>query len=245
MTVNTNQLRAHSRRTIFIAMLRLGGLATIAASLSACMPVRPFTSVFASRGPLFGGEEGDLFDLEDHYAARPEEDYPVPAVPYTKIDPQFLRQRVNYQGEEQPGSIVVDPDNRYLYLVENEGSALRYGVGVGREGFGWDGSARIGRKAAWPRWTPPSEMIARRPDLEEFRTGMPPGIDNPLGARALYLYQGKRDTLFRLHGTNESDSIGQAVSSGCIRMFNQDIIDLYARAPVGTEVIVLPYIGSS
>lgn len=120
-----------------------------------------------------------------------------------------------------------------------DGEAMRYGVGVGREGFAWAGRARIRRKAEWPKWTPPAEMIKRRPDLAKYRNGMPGGPDNPLGARALYLYQGSRDTLYRIHGTNEPWTIGQAMSSGCIRLLNDDVKDLYNRVGLGTRVVVL------
>ncbi|MGE3718546.1 MAG: L,D-transpeptidase [Bauldia sp.] len=173
------------------------------------------------------------------YAALPDERFPVPAVDVRLIDPRFLRQQVAYATSERPGTIIVDPGARFLYLVQEDGLALRYGVGVGREGFGWNGSAIIQRKAQWPTWTPPQSMIERDPSLAQYAGGMAPGLDNPLGARALYLYQGGVDTLYRLHGTNEPLSIGQAMSSGCIRMFNQDAIDLHARTPVGTKVVVL------
>ncbi len=135
--------------------------------------------------------------------------------------------------------MVIDPQNRHLYLVRGDGQAVRYGIGVGRQGFAWSGRAKIGAKKEWPTWTPPSEMIDRQPELEEYRGGMQPGLQNPLGARALYLYEDGRDTLYRIHGTNEPWSIGKAVSSGCIRLFNQDIIDLYRRVNVGAEVVVL------
>ena len=134
------------------------------------------------------------------------------------------------------GTIVIDTASRHLYLVERGGRALQYGIGVGRQGFAWHGTARIERKAEWPSWTPPRDMVRRRPDLPDHMAG---GIENPLGARAMYLFQGSRDTLFRIHGTNEPDTIGQAVSSGCIRMNNADVIDLYQRVPVGTKVVVL------
>ena len=138
---------------------------------------------------------------------------------------------------EQPaGTITVDTANRYLYLSMADGGAVRYDVGVGREGFEWSGQARIGRKAEWPAWTPPKEMLKRRPDLPRHMEG---GLDNPLGARALYLYSGNRDTMFRIHGSNEPWTIGQAVSSGCIRMLNADVEDLYARVRVGSKVVVL------
>ena len=138
--------------------------------------------------------------------------------------------------EEKPGTITVDTKNRWLYLSQDDGKAIRYDIGVGREGFAWSGQAYVGRRAEWPTWTPPAEMIRRRPDIPHFMKG---GIDNPLGARAMYLYNAKGDTMFRIHGTNEPDTIGQAVSSGCIRLLNADVIDLYTRVKVGAHVVVL------
>lgn len=155
------------------------------------------------------------------------------------LEPKYRRQIVGYAGSEPAGAIVVDPHRRFLYLVLQNGRALRYGVGVGRQGFSWSGRATIRRKAQWPTWTPTSRMIERNPELARWAGGMPGGPDNPLGARALYLYQGKRDTLYRIHGTNEPWSIGRAVSSGCIRLLNGDITDLYVRVPLGTPVLVL------
>lgn len=146
------------------------------------------------------------------------------------------REEVPNTTHQPPGTIVVDTTTRHLYYTQPNGEALRYGIGVGRQGFAWKGVAKIERKAEWPGWTPPSDMLKRRPDLPLHMEG---GIDNPLGARALYLFQGNRDTMFRIHGTNEPDTIGQAVSSGCIRMMNADVIDLYRRVPVGTRVVVL------
>ncbi|GAC1339588.1 MAG: L,D-transpeptidase [Beijerinckiaceae bacterium] len=137
---------------------------------------------------------------------------------------------------ERPGTITVDTQNRYLYLSMSNGSAVRYDVGVGREGFTWSGQAHIGRKAVWPGWTPPAAMLKRRPDLPRHMEG---GIDNPLGARAMYLYGAHGDLMYRIHGSNEPDTIGQAVSSGCIRMLNDDVVDLYNRVGVGTKVVVL------
>jgi lipoprotein-anchoring transpeptidase ErfK/SrfK len=137
---------------------------------------------------------------------------------------------------EPPGTIIINTNARQLYLVEQGGTAIRYGIGVGRQGFTWKGVAHVGRKSEWPRWIPPREMLKRRPDLPEEMDG---GLENPLGARALYLFQGNKDTLFRIHGTNEPDSIGKAVSSGCIRMMNADVIDLFGRVRVGTRVVVL------
>ena len=138
--------------------------------------------------------------------------------------------------EEKPGTITVDTKNRWLYLSMENGEAMRYDIGVGRDGFAWSGEAYVGRRAEWPTWTPPSDMLKRRPDIPHFMKG---GIDNPLGARAMYLYNAKGDTMFRIHGTNEPDTIGQAVSSGCIRLLNADVIDLYDRVKVGAHVVVL------
>ena len=139
---------------------------------------------------------------------------------------------------ERPGTIVVDTADRFLYLVRDDGKALRYGVGIGRDGFAWSGRAQIAYKRAWPTWTPPSEMIGRQPELEQYRHGMAPGLGNPLGARALYIFQDGQDTLYRLHGNPDERSIGQAVSSGCVRLLNQDVIDLYERVPSGTPIVV-------
>lgn len=164
----------------------------------------------------------------------------VPAVDLTTIDSGLMRTEVAWHGKEKPGSIVVNVPQRRLYLVQAGGRALRYGVGVGRsEGTNFRGSAVIGRKEKWPRWTPTANMIAAIPQYKPYAGGMDGGPDNPLGPRALYLYRDGRDTFFRLHGTIEPETIGQAVSSGCIRLFNQDIIDLYDRVPVGTHVTVV------
>ncbi|MCA1403328.1 L,D-transpeptidase [Ensifer sp. IC3342] len=174
------------------------------------------------------------------YGPKPEEKFPLAATDISKVEPRFLRQQVAYPTSEPPGTIVVDTQNRFLYLVQDGGMALRYGIGVGKAGLEFQGEARVGRKAEWPRWTPTSDMVAREPErYGPLAGGMEPGIRNPLGPRALYLYQGNRDTLFRIHGTTEAWSIGKAVSSGCIRLFNPDIIDLYSRVPTDTRVVVL------
>lgn len=198
-------------------------------ALAACVqPARRDLAVVSYRG--YGDERYDEIDSEP---------FPVPAIDTSAIDPELLRQTVDYDESYEPGTIVVDPGARFLYHVRERGTAMRYGVGVGREGFEWNGRARVARKAEWPTWTPPSSMIKRRPDLVQYAGGMPGGLENPLGARAMYLYQGERDTLYRLHGTNEPESIGQSLSSGCIRLFNQDIIHLYSRTPLNTPVVVL------
>jgi lipoprotein-anchoring transpeptidase ErfK/SrfK len=157
---------------------------------------------------------------------------PQAAAPRREIDPIYLRQEVAYSGNERPGTIVIDTPNKFLFLVEPGGHALRYGIGVGRPGFAWSGVKTISRKAEWPDWTPPAEMLLRRPDLPTHMEG---GPANPLGARALYL----GTSLYRIHGTNEPYTIGTNVSSGCIRMMNQDVEDLYGRVRVGTKVIVM------
>lgn len=176
---------------------------------------------------------------EQMYGPLKDGDITIPPVNLKKIDPQFYRQVVAYSGKEKPGTIIVDPAAHFLYQVQPGGWAVRYGIGVGRAGFAWHGDAIIRFKNAWPKWTPPAEMIDREPRLEKYRKGMPGGLDNPLGARALYLYQGWQDTLYRIHGTNKPETIGHSVSSGCIRMINQDVVDLYSRVPVGTHVVVL------
>jgi lipoprotein-anchoring transpeptidase ErfK/SrfK len=147
-------------------------------------------------------------------------------------DPRFNRQIVDYSGEEKPGTIIIDTRERLLYLVEDGSKAIRYGIGVGRPGFAWSGVKEVSMKREWPDWTPPDEMLRRRPDLPRY---MPGGPENPLGARALYL----GSSLYRIHGSNEPETIGTAVSSGCIRMRNEDVIDLYDRVKVGTKVVVI------
>ena len=146
------------------------------------------------------------------------------------------RREVNDPTGEPAGTLTINTKERKLYLSEGGGRALQYGIGVGRQGFSWKGTAEVGRKAFWPGWTPPPEMITRQPYLPLHMDG---GMENPLGARALYLFEDKKDTLFRIHGTNEPNSIGKAVSSGCIRMLDSDVIDLYGRVTKGTKVVVL------
>jgi lipoprotein-anchoring transpeptidase ErfK/SrfK len=148
------------------------------------------------------------------------------------INPIYLRHEVEYAGPQRPGTIVIDTPNKFLYLVQPGGRAIRYGIGVGRPGFMWSGVKQVSRKAEWPAWTPPAEMLRRRPDLPRHMEG---GLGNPLGARALYL----GSSLYRIHGTNEPNTIGQNVSSGCIRMMNEDVTDLYGRVGIGTKVLVM------
>jgi lipoprotein-anchoring transpeptidase ErfK/SrfK len=159
-------------------------------------------------------------------------------------DPAFARQVVAYATHEQPGTIIVDPASHFLYLIHDAGQAIRYGVGVGAEGFLWSGRATVHSKQEWPDWYPPAEMLARKPELRQHMVqlqgglGMKGGPENPLGARAMYLYSGNKDTLYRIHGTNDPTTIGTNVSSGCIRLTNEDIVDLYDRTPIGAKVVV-------
>ena len=152
--------------------------------------------------------------------------------PMFEMDPRFLRQVLDYPTLEKPGSIIIDTRGRYLYYVEGQGKAIRYGIGVGRAGFEWRGTQQVSAKRVWPEWRPPTDMLRRRPDLPVLMAG---GVHNPLGARAIYL----GSSLYRIHGSNEPDSIGQAVSSGCFRMRNNDVIDLYDRVKIGTRVVVI------
>jgi lipoprotein-anchoring transpeptidase ErfK/SrfK len=182
---------------------------------------------------------GSISLFSSEYGARRDAGYQLPTIPIYRVPQQYHRQLVRYDTKEKPGTIIVDTGAKFLYFVMPEGRAMRYGIGVGREGFEWKGEARIAMKREWPVWTPPAAMIQRQPELVKWRGGQPPGLDNPLGARALYLFNRAGDTGYRLHGTPEWNSIGHAMSSGCIRLINQDIIDLYDRAEIGAKVIVL------
>jgi lipoprotein-anchoring transpeptidase ErfK/SrfK len=192
------------------------------------------TAPAPTRGRYGGGFIEAL--LTGAAAQQPQAVASIASAPATEADsepePQFQRQEVEYSGPQAPGTLVVDTPDKFLFLVEPHGRALRYGIGVGRPGFTWSGVKWISRKAEWPDWTPPAEMVLRRPDLPRHMAG---GPENPLGARALYL----GSSLYRIHGTNEPSTIGHNVSSGCIRMMNEDVIDLYDRVPVGAKVIVL------
>ena len=175
------------------------------------------------------------------YRAMPEERFPLPAVDLSKIEPKFYRRLVDDPTGETPGTIVVDTRSYFLYLVRPGGKAMRYGVGLGRAGFEWSGRAQVLWKQAWPKWTPPDEMIERQPELAKWSAdngGMPPGLENPLGARALYIFEDNVDTLYRIHGSPEWWTIGKSVSSGCVRMINQDVIDLFDRVATPTPILV-------
>ncbi len=206
-------------------------LATVA---SAC------TSSDSSKGLSIGTvqAEPEIVNYASAYAPIEDGGLQLPAFDYTKMRDRYLRQEVRYSGREPAGSIVIDTTGPFLYFIKGGKRAMRYGIAVGREGFEWDGDTIVNSKQQWPTWTPPKEMIARTPSLQEFENGMPPGIENPLGARAMYLFKDGRDTMYRIHGTNSPFSIGKNVSSGCFRMINQDVIDLYSRVKPGTKVKV-------
>ncbi len=215
----------------------LGASAAGAASLalSACNSTDIAPPQVAAPAPA-----PELGDPVSMYSARVDEGYQLPAIPVDRIDPKYFRQMVDDPTGEAPGTIVVDTSQHFLYLVQPNRRAVRYGVSLGKAGFGWTGSAVIQWKKKWPVWTPPPEMIQRRPDLAQYKDGMPPGPQNPLGARALYLFRNGQDTMYRLHGSPEWNSIGKNASSGCVRFMNQDIIDLYARVGGASPIHVRP-----
>lgn len=189
------------------------------------------------------GVDSNIADSYSMYGGLQDGGFDIPPVPFERIPRQFRRQLVQNTTGERPGTIIVDTQAHFLYYTLPDGDAVRYGVGVGKQGFEWSGRAHVQYKKQWPRWTPPREMIGRQPDLQQYRNGMEPGVTNPLGARAFYVYrknaQGKNvDTGYRIHGSPEWWSIGQSMSSGCIRLINQDIIDLYGRVPAGAPIVV-------
>jgi lipoprotein-anchoring transpeptidase ErfK/SrfK len=201
----------------------LGGAAALATlGLAACSPAGM-----------------SMADAERVYGPVPSERFPIPAVNLNKVDPKYLRRTVRYASNEPVGTIIVDPKHYYVYRIEGDGNATRYGANVGRAGFLWSGEAYIGRKAEWPVWTPPKEMIARQPEAAPYANGMKPGLDNPLGARTLYLYQNGAYTLYTIYSTIMPETIGKGISSGCVGLLTQDMLDLYEKTPVDTKVIVL------
>jgi len=181
-------------------------------------------------------------DYPSIYAARQDGDIAIPAFDYSRMNSKYLRQQVAYFGSEAPGTIVIDAKRKHLYLVEPGRKAMRYGIAVGKEGYGWTGSARLQWKQKWPTWTPPKEMIERKPELQKYADGLAGSPENPLGARAMYLFKNGKDTLYRIHGTDKPFSIGKAASSGCFRMINQDVMDLYERVGVKGKVHVRPQV---
>lgn len=224
------------KRTLVAGSVSFLGLAA-----TGCTVVQDATTrITAGNTPVRGGETPRNYALA--YGPKPNEKFPIPAIDLKKVPNRFLRREVSYRTRHPVGTVIVDTSKYYLYLVRPNGRAMRYGVGLGRQGFTWSGTGVIQWKRRWPTWTPPAEMIEREPKLAKWSAengGMPPGLKNPLGARALYIFQDGRDTLYRLHGSPEYWSIGKAVSSGCVRLMNHDIIDLYNRVPPKAKLIVI------
>jgi lipoprotein-anchoring transpeptidase ErfK/SrfK len=209
---NLDAVRLNSRRfAAALGVLAIGAMAFSGSAAASPLPLSPFAVTSPAQAP--SEDEGTV----------------------TGLPARLKRQVVSYAGREAPGTVIIDTPNTYLYYVLGGGQAIRYGIGVGRDGFTWSGVQSITRKAEWPDWTPPPEMIARQPYLPRQMAG---GPGNPLGARAMYL----GDTVYRIHGTNAPQTIGTHISSGCIRLTNEDVTDLYSRVNVGTKVIVLPMI---
>ncbi|MGP8232951.1 MAG: L,D-transpeptidase [Methylovirgula sp.] len=247
-----------NRRNLLAGAAATGASFTLAGCVStqsgpgfeanASVPEQPATPPPPAPSPALianADEANGPIDYTAMYSGFQDGNFPVPPVKLSQIKKGFMRKLVDYATTEQPGTIVIDPAARYLYHVLPNGKAMRYGIGPGREGFMWSGVAEIHSKQEWPDWYPPKEMIAREPKLRaslaqlQSGIGMHGGPGNPLGARAMYLWQGNKDTLYRIHGTVEPSSIGTHASSGCIRMINQDAIDLFQQVPVGTRVVVL------
>ena len=219
-------------RSLLVAGAALRALGLCAAlTLAAC--AAPALSLTEEGGDLLGAQAVPGYELVQ------DNGYTLPAVPAGYLQGVNKRSVVPYRGTEAPGTIEIDPYAKFLYLVQADGSAVRYPIAVGREGFGISGGFTVERKAEWPGWTPTANMLRREPEVYgPYRNGVPGGLASPLGARALYLYRGSRDTYYRIHGTNDLSSIGNSGSAGCIRMFNQDVIDLYNRVPDGTRVVI-------
>ncbi|GGF46233.1 L,D-transpeptidase [Azorhizobium oxalatiphilum] len=181
-----------------------------------------------------------LAEAQKVYGPVPTEKFPIPAADVSKVNPKYFRATVAYETKEPVGTIIVDPSNYYVYRVEEDGKATRYGANVGRDGFRWHGDAYVGRKGEWAVWTPPKEMIKRQPEAAKWAGGMPGGLENPLGARTLYLYQNGQYTLYTIYASSDPESIGSGVTSGCVGLLSQDMIELYDKTPVKTKVVVLP-----
>jgi lipoprotein-anchoring transpeptidase ErfK/SrfK len=220
-----NAFRLPSRQLTFFAALAIGAIAGAGPAKAA--PPAPLSLPFLLLPPSYQPDQALSYQPAEPQAAAPDDSngYELPA--------RLRRQVVNYASREAPGTVIIDTPNTYLYYILGNGQALRYGIGVGRDGFTWSGVQSVTRKAEWPDWTPPPEMIARQPYLPRQMAG---GPGNPLGARAMYL----GGTVYRIHGTNAPETIGRHVSSGCIRLTNPDVIDLYSRVSIGAKVIVLP-----
>ena len=216
------------------AKIRLSALAALGVlALTACVPTETATRSAALQAPAAVKSNQEL------YLASSDNGFTVPAVPVEKVPDQFERQVVDFPSDEAPGTIIINPAAKHLHFILGKGKAIRYGIAVGRAGFEWSGVANVTSRKNWPTWTPPPEMIERDPSKAKYKDGQPGGPSNPLGARALYLTTNGRDYGYRIHGTPDWWSIGKNASSGCIRMINQDVIDLFNRVPDGAKVIVL------
>ncbi len=229
---NTMRIRTSLTALGLSSILALTGCASTTTETSSARPLA--APVVVETAQIFGDEV---------YGATTDAGYALPAIPINRVDKKFHRQIVNYETAEKPGTVIVNTRERFLYYILPGGKAVRYGIGVGKQGFAWAGEAYVAWKQEWPTWHPPKEMAARKPEIARYvENGMGPGISNPLGARAMYLFNEQgQDTLFRIHGSPEWASIGTAASSGCIRMINQDVIDLYSRIRPGrsSKVIVI------
>ncbi len=213
-----------------------GSVSLLGLGVAGCADLGVTSQLLASTG------ESRAKELARMYGPLPNERFPIPAADISQVDPKFYRREISFRTPEPAGTIIVNTKTFYCHLVLPGNRAMRYGVGLGRAGFAWSGRAKMQWKRKWPTWTPPADMIARQPNLEKYSAangGMPAGLDNPLGARALYIYKDGKDTLYRLHGTPDANSIGKAVSSGCVRFLNQDIVDLYDRVPNGSPIVVV------
>ncbi|MDD9908663.1 MAG: L,D-transpeptidase [Ahrensia sp.] len=229
-----DSVRSTGRR----AFLAAGASASVLV-LAGCIPRDPDSLArIANRK----AQEQSWAHYRDAYGLVTDEPFQIPAVNLRSVEPKYFRRPVRNDTGYPPGTLVVNTKTFYLYWTQPDGTAMRYGVGLGRAGFSWSGQGVIQYKRQWPTWTPPDEMIEREPELAKYSAengGQQPGLDNPLGARALYIFQDGRDTLYRVHGSPEASSIGRAVSSGCVRLLNQDIIDLYNRVPDGSRIVVI------
>lgn len=220
-----------------LLMLKTVVVCALMASLAACVPDPALIEAGLAKAP-------EPKVIEGVYASRNDANFTLPAIPVEKVPAQFQRQSVYYETDQPVGTVVINPAARYLYLVTGTNKATRFGIAVGRAGFEWAGEAVVTERKSWPTWTPPPEMIERKPELIKYEKGQPGGLQNPLGARALYLTTNGVDYGYRIHGTPEWNSIGTNASSGCIRMINQDVMDLADLVPIGAKVVVLNADGS-
>ena len=220
-----------------LVMLKTALVIALGFTLSACVPDPAMIEAGLAKAPAPKVVTGI-------YGSRSDASFTVPAVPVEKVPEQFQRQTVYYETDQPVGTVVINPAERHLYLVTGRNQATRFGIAVGRDGFQWSGEAIVNERKSWPTWTPPPEMIERKPELIKFEKGQPGGLTNPLGARALYLTTNGVDYGYRIHGTPEWNSIGTNASSGCIRMINQDVMDLATMVPDGAKVVVLNADGS-